>query len=324
MENRKGQTKAYAAAILNAAIIGFSFLFTKLALEHASPMDTLTYRFAVSFAVMSIPVALGRIKLAYRDKPVYKALLLAGFYPLGFFTLQTFGLQHASSAEGGILYAFTPVLTMLLATIFLKETTSVFQKGSIFVSVFGVVFIFVMKGSGIDLTNMTGIFLLFMSCVSFAGYSVLAWSLLKTFSPAEISYLMLGIGFFAFLTFSLIDHAVSGTLNHLVASMASSEFIASIFYLGVMSTLITALTANYALSRIEAFKMSVFSNLSTVVSIAAGAVILEETVAVHHVIGSLLIIAGVTGANMTRHKKMKERKMKHDIQQTDRLFQRRQ
>ncbi|MDU5950236.1 MAG: DMT family transporter, partial [Paenibacillus macerans] len=55
---------------------------------------------------------------------------------------------------------------------------------------------------------------------------------------------------------------------------------------------------NYALSKLEASRVSVFSNLSTVVSIAAGAMVLGEKVTVYHVIGSLLIIAGVTGANL--------------------------
>jgi hypothetical protein len=70
------------------------------------------------------------------------------------------------------------------------------------------------KGSGIDLTNITGISLLFLSCLVFAGYGVLARSLLRTFSPAEISYLMLGIGFVTFLVGSLTDHATAGTLDH--------------------------------------------------------------------------------------------------------------
>lgn len=225
MTNQKGLKLAYLSAVLNAAIIGFSFLFTKMALEHAHPIDTLTYRFVASFAAMSIPVAFGRIKLKYRGKPLYKALLLATMYPLGFFTLQTFGLEHATSAEGGILYAFTPVLTMLLASVFLKEATTVLQKLSIFLSVFGVVFIFMMKGSSIDLSNMMGIFLLFLSCLAFAGYSVLARSLLRIFSPMEISYLMLGIGFVAFLVVSLTDHVNAGTLDHLFAPLASGTFI---------------------------------------------------------------------------------------------------
>ncbi|KPV59615.1 transporter [Paenibacillus sp. A3] len=301
--NQKGLKLAYVFAILNAAIIGFSFLFTKIALEHAHPLDTLTFRFAASFAVMSIPVALGWVKLTYRGKPLWKALLLATMYPLGFFTLQAFGLQHATSAEGGILYAFTPVVTMVLASVFLKEATTVLQKLSIFLSVFGVVFIFVMKGSRIDLANMTGIFLLFLTCVAFAGYSVLARSLSKQFSPAETTYFVLGVGFVVFLIVSLASHASAGTFNQFTAPLVDGTFLVSIFYLGVISSLVTALTANYILSKMEASKMSVFSNLATIVSIASGALFLGEEVTVYHLIGSVMIIAGVLGTNLLGRKK---------------------
>src|SRR4051794_18017087 len=103
------------------------------------------------------------------------------------------GCCRSSSAEGGILYAFTPIVTMVFASLFLKETTNVMQKISIFLSVFGVLFIFIMKGNTLDWSNMTGIILLVLTCVAFA--------------------------------------------------------------------LVTALTGNYVLSKIEVSKMSVFTNL---------------------------------------------------------------
>lgn len=297
MNQPQGMKLAYAAVVLNAVIIGFSFLFTKMALQQAAPLDTLVYRFAISFAVMSIPVLFGKVKLSFHGKRLLAALPLALLYPLGFFTLQTFGLQHATSSEGGILYAFTPVLTMIIASLFLKETTTAFQKLSIFLSAFGVVFIFVMKGSGIDWANMTGIILLFLSCLTSAGYSVLARSLLKTFKPGEVTYLMLGIGFITFLIASVTDHAASGTLHSIFEPLTSGTFIISVLYLGIFSSLLTALTANYALSKLEASKVGVFSNLSTVVSIVAGAAFLNEEVTIYALIGSIMIIAGVMGTN---------------------------
>ncbi|KGE19384.1 DMT family transporter [Paenibacillus wynnii] len=299
----KGTKLAYLSALLNAVIIGFSFLFAKMALDYADPMDTLTYRFALSFAVMSIPVMFGRVTLNYRGKPLSKLLLLALMYPLGFFTLQTFGLQQATSSEGGILYATTPILTMVLASVFLKESTTVLQKLSIFLSVFGVVFIFMMKGTGIDWTNIQGISLLFLSCLAFAGYGVMARSLLRTFSPAEISYLMLGIGFVTFLVISLTDHVTTGTLDQFITPLTSSTFIVSTLYLGVISSLLTSLLANYALSKIEASNMSVFSNLSTIVSITAGSLFLREEITIYSIIGSVLIIAGVVGTVFWGQKK---------------------
>ena len=304
--SHRGLRLAYFFAMLNAVIIGFSFLFVKMALDYASPLDTLTFRFAASFLAMSIPVALGWVKLAYRGKPLGKVLLLSAMYPLGFFTLQAFGLLHATSAEGGILYAFTPIVTMMFASLFLKEATTLLQKLSIFLSVFGVVFIFVMKGSRIDWSNMTGISLLLLTCVAFAGYSVMARSLSKQFSPAEITYFMLGIGFATFLAASLTGHVSSGTLALFFAPLASGTFLVSILFLGVASSLVTALLSNYILAKMEASKMSVFSNLSTIVSIAAGAMFLGEEVTVYHLIGSLMIIAGVVGTNRFTRKKLAE------------------
>ncbi|MFD1177912.1 DMT family transporter [Paenibacillus puldeungensis] len=293
---------AYWAVIVNAVIVGFSFLFTKVAIEFADPMDTLTFRFAASFAVILIPFIFGRLTLNFRGKSLVKPLLLAAIYPLGFFVFQTFGLQYATSSEGGILYAFTPVLTMLLAFLFLKESTTLLQKLSIALSIFGVVFILVMKGSGFSLSNTAGIILLSLSCLAFAGYSVLARSMLKTYRPVEITFLTQGIGFTVFLVISLTNHVTTGTIKTFFTPLASGSFILSVLYLGVLSSLITALTANYALSKLEASRVSVFTSLSTVVSIAAGALLLGEEIRLYHIIGSVLIIVGVIGTNQASRK----------------------
>jgi drug/metabolite transporter (DMT)-like permease len=53
----------------------------------------------------------------------------------------------------------------------------------------------------------------------------------------------------------------------------------------------------------EASRMSVFANLSTIVSMTAGALFLGEEVTVYHLIGSVLIIAGVIGTNTLGRKK---------------------
>jgi drug/metabolite transporter (DMT)-like permease len=64
-----------------------------------------------------------------------------------------------------------------------------------------------------------------------------------------------------------------------------------------MSSLATALMSNYMYAKLEASKTSVFSNLSTVISIAAGALFLGEQVTWYHLAGSALVIAGVVGTN---------------------------
>lgn len=186
---------------------------------------------------------------------------------------------------------------MILASVYLKEATTQWQKLSIALSVFGVVFIFVMKGTGIGLSNLGGVLLLLLACTAFAGYSVLARSVTKSYTTGEISYFMVGVGFAVSLVFSIASHSSDETLSSLTALFANMTFVIVIVFLGAVQVA-TALMGNYILSQIEASRMSVFINLSTVVSIAAGAWVLSEPVTWYHLVGSALIITGVIGTNL--------------------------
>jgi drug/metabolite transporter (DMT)-like permease len=296
-------TLAYLAAILTPAIIGLSFLFTKVALDSADPIETLMFRFAISFAAFTIPVLLGRIRLQYRGKPLMKVVLLSALYPVGFFLLQAFGLQHTSSSEAGMLFAVTPLLTTLLASWFLKESTTWLQKLSLLVSFSGVAVLLLMKGDGVGTADAAGIILLLLSSLTSAGYGIFARSLRGVFTPAEMSYWMQGVGFVVFLIGSLIHHAVAGSFDHMLAPMADGDFLAAVLYLGVLSSLVSSLASNYAYSKLEASKAGVFSHLTMVVSIAAGVMVLGEKVTIVHLAGSALILAGVVGTNVWGRKR---------------------
>ena len=296
------RNKAYFAAILYAFIIGFSFLFLKLTLTVATPIDTLAHRFSVSFIFASIPVIFKWVNLNINKKDVVNILPLATLYPAMFFSFQIFGLVYVSSSEAGIIQATIPVFTMILATIFLKEYCSNSQKLSLLLSVLGVIYIFFMKG--IDLKNniFIGVLLILLSSLSSASYNVLARKMTKKYALMDLTYIMTFIGFVTFNTMSIINHIFKGTLNLYFKPFSSPLFVISILYLGVISSLITSLLSNYALSKIEASKMSVFNNLSTLISIVAGVLFLSEKLEYFHVIGAIMIILGIIGTNFLDRK----------------------
>ena len=192
---------AYLFALINASIVGLSFLFTKTAINVSNPLDTLAFRFTVAFLTVSFLILIRVVKVEIRLKSYLKLLPLTLLYPTIFFSFQAFGLQSVPSSEAGILFATIPILTTILAALFLKEQTTVIQKISIITSVFGVMYIFIMKGSNISVTSWSGILLLFISCLSTAGYAVLTRSLVRTFKPFEITFFMLGVGFIFFNIF---------------------------------------------------------------------------------------------------------------------------
>ncbi|MED0973083.1 DMT family transporter [Bacillus paramycoides] len=293
----KNTTKAYISALLYSFIIGFSFMFVKLALTITNPLDTLAHRFTVAFIAASIPVIFGFVKLNISFKNILALLPLAIFYPALFFAFQAFGLVYTSSSEAGIIQAAIPIFTMILASYFLKEYTNIWQKTSVLISVIGVIYIFIMNGIVAHKTSFIGVILILLSVLSSACYNVLARKMTKKFKLMDLTYTMTALGFISFNSIAIVDHLNKGTITIYFKPFTNGTFLISILYLGLLSSLLTALLLNYSLSYIEAAKISVFSNLSTLITIIAGVVFLHEQIAYYHIIGTIMIIIGVIGTN---------------------------
>ncbi|MES5894047.1 EamA family transporter [Bacillus cereus group sp. RP43] len=293
----KNTTKAYISALLYSFIIGFSFMFVKLALTITTPLDTLAHRFTIAFIAASIPVIFGFVKLNISFKNILALLPLAIFYPALFFAFQAFGLVYTSSSEAGIIQAAIPIFTMILASYFLKEYTNTWQKTSVFISVVGVIYIFIMNGIGTHETNFIGVILILLSALSSACYNVLARKMTKKFKLMDLTYTMTAIGFISFNFIAIASHINKGTITVYFKPFTNGTFLISILYLGLLSSLLTALLLNYSLSYVEAAKISVFSNLSTLITIIAGVVFLHEQIAYYHIVGTLMIVLGVIGTN---------------------------
>lgn len=291
------KTLVYIVAVFNTCLIGLSFLFAKISITTASPIDTLAYRFTIGFIGMSILVLFGKVKINLKGKNFKKILLLSVLYSILFFTLQIFGLKYTTSSEGAIISASIPIITMILATIFLKEKINWKQKVSIFISVLGIVYIFYMQGMSVALTNYYGFILLLLSSISFACYNVVGRWLSEEFTPVELSFGMLLIGCVFYNIWSIIARIINGSIFEYFSPLTDISFFISVFYLGIACTLGTSLLTIYILSKMEAAKASIFSNLSIVISIFAGICILNETLHMYDLVGSILIILGVFGTN---------------------------
>lgn len=296
---KTNKRKGYSAAILHSSIIGLTFLFGKIGLKYSSsPLDILAYRFTAAFAAVLIPILFNWIKVDLNLDMIKKILPLSVFYPIAFFSFQIYGLELSQSAEAGIIQAVGPIFTMILASYFLDEKTTFKQKLSILISVFGVIYIAFKNSSAPGLHNTKGIILLLISVISLAVYTVLGRKLTKDFSSIELTYVMIIISFFAYNIAAIGKHLLSGTLISFITPLKEPTFIMSILYLGILSSLGSSFLSIYALSKLEASKMSVFVNLATVISIVAGVVFLNENIFYYHIIGSLLIIGGVVGTNI--------------------------
>jgi drug/metabolite transporter (DMT)-like permease len=294
MKNNKKDILVYLALTAVAFIIGFSFIYVKIALEYATTLDVLAYRFASAAVLLMLLAAFKVINLPKLSlKNLWPLLLLSLFYPILFFGLQTIGLVYSTASEAGIIFALTPVITLIFAALFLKEKTTIMQKIGVLVSMFGVIYIFYNKGITDAGGSLLGNFLLILSVISIVGYYVLGKKLTQTYTAIDLTVIIVLVAFISFTSMSLISHAYNSTWPILITPLTSTSFIISILYLGILSTLLTSLLTNYALSVIPASTVSIFNNLSPIIAVIGGVVVLGDQLYNFHIIGGILVFIGV-------------------------------
>jgi len=297
------KTKAYLAALSFSTIIGFSFLFTKVALGFASPLTNLAHRYTVAAIVLFMLQQSKLIQVKLSKEDILSILPMSLFYPLLFFMFQSFALQYISSSEAGILQALVPIITLILASVFLKEKTTFIQKFFLCLSVAGVIYIFLSKGANLGVeTGILGFMLMLGSVFSNAINNILSKYKGGQYRAIDLTVVVILVGFLVFNSLSLVTHFLSGNLMSYFEPLGHLSYLISILYLGILASIVTASLSIYAIVRLGASTVSVFGNLGTVLTIVAGAVFLHEPIYAYHIIGASLIIGGILGMNMFNSK----------------------
>ncbi|GLC31659.1 DMT family transporter [Clostridium omnivorum] len=300
----KNSTLPMVAGLGSSFIFGLSFLFSKKALAHSEPLELISFRFLTALIVMSALLLFKVIKVDYKGKDL-KGLLLLGFMePVVYFIFETYGIKYSSSSQAGLMISLIPIFVVILSAYFLKEKPSRLQLVFIFLSVAGVMYIGIMGSSGSGGGSLLGMALLLGAVLSAAAFTIISRKLSGKFTPIELTYSMMVEGAVIFTLMSLINHLGNGTLSLFFKPLQNKDFIISVVYLGILSSIVAYFLINYTLSKIEASKSAVISNMATIVSIIAGVLILKENFAYYHIIGSIMILAGVWGTNYLDVKKI--------------------
>ncbi len=283
------------AALLANVIFGFSFLFSKVALEYAHPLIILAVRFTVAFAVLNVLWAAGVVKLRFKGKPKRGILLMAVAQPLLYFIFELYGIEMTSSAISGVIISLVPVAVIVLSTVFLKERPTWLQLGFSVLSLAAIGVISLCSNDGEE-NRLGGIFLLLGAVLCAAVFNILSRSESKQYSPFERTYIMFLVGTVGF-NFIAVAGLREAYWPQLVAASAQLPFWGAIGYLSVLSSIGAFMLYNYSTSVIEPVKSASFSNIITVVSVLAGMFLLGEVLSPVQLICCGLIIVGVFGVN---------------------------
>ncbi len=290
MDKNKSLIGSLAALFANI-IFGFSFLFSKLALNAAHPLIILAVRFITAFLILNILWALRLVKINFKGKPIGKLCLMALAQPLLYFIFELYGINNTSSAISGVIISLVPIAVILLSRIFLKEKANALQIICSVVSLVCVATISILSNNGTNSSGV-GIILLIGAVICAAVFNILSRSLSGSFSPIERTYMMFLIGSVGFALISVFSLG-SSVLGEFTAAVSNSDFWLAICYLSVLSSIGAFLLYNFATSNISTLRAASFSNIITVVSVIAGMVFLKEILSVTEIICCLFIILSV-------------------------------
>ncbi|MBQ7175611.1 MAG: DMT family transporter [Lachnospiraceae bacterium] len=290
--------KSKLAALTTTTIWGVSFLASKIALRYADPFLLLAWRFALAFFLMNVLRLVLRIRFDFSGKPVGKLILLGILEPVIYFLCESYGVMYSTATFSGVMIALIPIAALVSGAIFLRERPTVLQTFFSVMSVAGVILMSVGPGSG--LATPAGAVLMTGAVVSAAAYMLLARSISGLFTPFERTYCMFALGFIFFFTGALMH--VRGSLTQLAAPLQHTPFLTAILFLGVLASVVAFFCQNYYVTYLTIPEAVVFTNLTTVVSIIAGILILHDPFTVLTIPSALMIIAGVVGVQLTGRK----------------------
>ena len=285
---------ATIAALAAQVIFGFSFMFTKVAIDYASPMTVIANRYMVAFLAITVVIIAFKIKIRF-DGNMRKLILMSCFQPILYFVFETYGIAMTTSAFSSVMISLIPVASMICGIFMLKEIPTPMQYVFTVLSVVGVV-IMAVTGSAEGVVTPIGILFLLGAVISSVGYNIMSRKISDEFTAFERTYAMMIIGMIFFVTVALVEN-IHNPLS-LITSFSESGYVAAVIYLGVISSVVAFLLLNYANTHLPVAKTTVFSNITTAVSVIAGAVYLKEELSAKTIIAVMMIVVGVWGVQL--------------------------
>ena len=292
MKSTKTFTKAVLSAVGVYTLWGFSFMASKVGQEHVTPFVLLAYRFDIAILLLSIPVLLGRQKIRLRGKKIAPLLLLGFMEPCIYFIGEQYGIRLTNSAFSGVMIAVIPIVTLIMAAVFLKDRPTTPQWIFSLLSIAGIIVITLAENGGGEL-SVIGVLCLVLAVVAGSAYSVISRGISDEFSVYERTYIMQIMGAVFYTTLALIEQG--GDVAAIIAPAANLDFVLAALYLSIGASVLGYTLFNYAVSNAPMANVMSLCNLTTVISVIAGIVILGEPFSIVSIIAMLAVLVGIWG-----------------------------
>jgi len=279
---------------LIALFWGGSFLAIKESVEVFPPFMAAAMRVGVATLIMLVLMFYRKGERVPRN--IRLSMLANGLFTLGFpWALLFWGEQYVAPAIAGIINASTPLFTVLIATLVVRNERAHWNKWlGVILGFFGVIIIFAPKvaaGAGSDLKGMLAILGM---AISYGVGIVWLKSLTNRVAPAN-AFFYQGTGALMFLVPLSLLVEWNALMN---TGWGSSSGWVSIFYLGVFSTALAQLMFFIVIRDLGSVTASAVTYIPPVIAVVLDRIVYGRFIGADALIGAAVVLIGVRLVHM--------------------------
>jgi drug/metabolite transporter (DMT)-like permease len=284
---KRGSPLALTLLLIAILIWGFAYVVTKSGLDTVPPMLFALLRYAVA-SLLLVPLALVRGGMARLPTPVpWKTLLLMSVTGVGlYYVLFNLALAYTSASQTALIQSAFPAIVAILAVLWLHERVTKQRFAGIGLAIVGVVIIVATQDDTAARNPVLGNALAFASVLSWGVYTILA-KRISNADPIAVTAIISLIGTVMLVPAALLENA------DVPLSSIPVEGWLPILYLGALASAASYLLYTRALRDIDASLVGTFINLSPVIGVVSGVLVLGEPITTSAIVGGLMVLMGV-------------------------------
>lgn len=274
-------------AILTVAIWGTTFVSTKILIAKGlSPSEIFLYRFLLAYGCILLVSSKKFRANSLKDEVM---LMLCGIFGGSlYFIAENTALGITLASNVSLLICTTPILTALLFSFFHREKLHKRMLYGSFTALLGVSLI-VFNGSILLKINPLGDFLTIIAATSWAFYCLLLKKLGKIYSTLFITR---KVFFYGILSLGLYSVTIQ-PINLQPALLTEPVVFLNLLFLGIVASMLCYIMWNATVKILGASKATNYIYIVPLVTLLTSAAILNETITLISLVGSLCIIGGV-------------------------------
>ena len=292
--------KAHLALLSVALIYGANYTIAKNVLdqEYLKPNGFILLRVLSGFILFSMVHF-----LFIKEKVDRKDLALLAFCGLfGIALNQLFffkGLSETSPVHASLIMVVTPIIVLIVSTLYRKEKVSKWKLLGILIGMLGAMLL-ILRGSsgGTSMSSPIGDLYILINAASYAIYLVFAKEIMKKYHPFTVMKWVFSFGLVVVFPFGIVD------LTDAVWSSFPTDIWIAVGYVLLFTTFLAYLLNAYALTIVNPTTASAYIYLQPLIASTIAILWYNDGLSSLKVFCAILIFVGVYLISIQKQKRM--------------------